>query len=704
MKPLRLDKGAKNQLLAIAARNNCDLPAVLLATLQIVYHLSFERSKPCVGYRNNSYSFSNSNAVSSNLTPVCTDFQEKTTFPELLQHTIKNILDKEYDTQSAWTDIFLFQKANGAEGVERRATISSPEWTSMMPTLQRVIIVTSNEDEVVINLESVASSKDFLPAEIILGRYREALLSVMAAPEQRVDMITILSEKERDLLVEGFNNSIVSYPSRVTILDVFEAHVENKPEAIALVSENEQITYTELHHRSNTITCLLKTKGIKAGSMIPLYLDRGIALMAGLLGILKAGCAYVPIDPDMPLERLLDVLKDCSAPAILIGNTQENTLPGWIAEKSPTTQLLNIETNLLVPEHAETTAPPILPEALAYVIYTSGSTGKPKGVMVQHRSLMDYLYGLEKAVHLSECRSLAVVSTIAADLGNTVIFGALFTGATLHIISKERASSPTGMQAYFKTHTVDCIKIVPSHWQALCMGNELLLPKKKIIFGGEALSLEIVKQIQSSDTPCQVINHYGPSETTIGKLLHIVRPYTDYSGQIPLGKPFSNTQVYVLNQHQDLCPIGVAGELYIGGEGVSRGYLNREDLTAERFVPDPFHPEKNRTLYKTGDLARWLPDGNIEFLGRIDDQVKIRGYRVEPGEVQSALSQHPAVSQCIVLAKANKAGDKHLVAYIVPASEFEVASLTQYLQEKLPGYMIPSRMVSLHSLPLTSNG
>ncbi|RYZ59042.1 MAG: amino acid adenylation domain-containing protein, partial [Chitinophagaceae bacterium] len=605
--------------------------------------------------------------------------------------------------ESAWTDILLFQESSVEEKHEKGKDLL-PVWIQSISTLHRIITVTFGKEEVAISIDTLTTTQNNLPAELLLERFHETLRSIMATPGQSIDSINILPEKEKNLLVNGFNHSRVAYPTGQTILDRFASHVKDRPDTVAVVYENESLRYAELDLLSSAIAGALLNGGVKPGTLVPICMERGTGYMAAILGILKAGCAYVPIDPEIPKERLFAILDDIAAKVILTGNAQATGLSAFLESKGGQQRLLNIEGTLPNLSFTEFTNVAVSPEDLAYVIYTSGSTGKPKGVMVQHRNLADYLYGLEQKIELSDCRSFAVVSTFAADLGNTVIFGSLFSGGTLHILSKERASNPALIHDYFATHTIDCVKIVPSHWQALCIGDNLLLPAKKIIFGGEALPVAAVKEIQATGTSCQIINHYGPTETTIGKLLHVVGPHTDYTGQVPLGKPFSNTQVYILSEDKKLCPLGVPGELYIGGDGVAKGYLNREDLTAERFVADPFHPEIQGKVYKTGDLARWLPDGNIEFLGRIDDQVKIRGYRIEPGEVQAAILQHPSVQHCLVMAKQNKVGDKLLVTYVVSEGEVDRTGLLRFLQGHLPDYMIPSRIVPLTTLPLTSNG
>ncbi|HYC29431.1 MAG TPA: condensation domain-containing protein, partial [Chitinophagaceae bacterium] len=338
---------------------------------------------------------------------------------------------------------------------------------------------------------------------------------------------------------------------------------------------------------------------------------------------------------------------------------------------------------------------------LAYVIYTSGSTGRPKGVMITHSNLVDYVYGLKDRLSMARGLSYALVSGISTDLGNTVLYSSLLTGGLLHLFSREAVNDGDQLQRYFHQHAIDCLKIVPGHWRALS-ASAPLLPRKLLIFGGEVLATEVVERIQEAGATCQVVNHYGPTETTIGKLLHLVQSSSNYGKVVPVGKPFGNTRVYVLSNQMEPCPVGVAGELYIGGDGVSPGYLNQQELTASRFIPDPFNSKA--VLYRTGDLVRYLPDGNIVFVGRADDQVKIRGYRVEPAEVARVVEESGLVRQAAVLAKQTTAGEKTLVAYVSPAEGYSKELLMAHLTQKLPEHMVPSVVIELEKLPLTSNG
>ena len=338
------------------------------------------------------------------------------------------------------------------------------------------------------------------------------------------------------------------------------------------------------------------------------------------------------------------------------------------------------------------------------------STGRPKGVSVEHGQLFNYVKGVTERLELAECRSFATVSTFAADLGHTAIFPALCGGAALHVICSEMLSDGDALGEYFQTNEIDCLKIVPSHMSSLlsCSNPAALIPRKRLIFGGEASGWDLVQQIHSLAPNCRLFNHYGPTETTVGVLTYPVDPQrpSQYSSTVPIGKPLPNSTAFILDSTGSPVPIGVAGELYIGGRGLARGYFNKLEQTNARFAAASLPEAGQQRLYRTGDMVRHLPDGNIEFLGRVDNQVKIRGFRIEPGEIEAALAEHPGVSESVVIAHGETAGDKTLIAYVVAnhACPSTISDWKDHLHGTLPEFMVPSRFIALASLPLTSNG
>jgi amino acid adenylation domain-containing protein len=549
-----------------------------------------------------------------------------------------------------------------------------------------------------ISINIVYRSGYFLEATIVrmFHHFEQLLQAALRNPDQDIGTLSMITEEEEHRLM-GITNTTVTAP---TFVDLFMAKAVASPLSQALVFEDVTLSYGELDARSSALAHHLTKRGVKKGALIPLLIERSPGMIISILGILKAGAAYVPVDPESPAERISFILSDTAASLLVTSNSCRKLLPALpsglmvvvAGEES------NNEKDIIAPL---ITLP--VSQDLLYVIYTSGSTGAPKGVGITHRNLSDYLTGIRSAIPLDACSSFGLLPGIATDLGNTILYGALATGGCLHLFSQSMIYNSEALYAYFSAHAIDCIKLVPSHWKALSPDGRLLLPRRLMIFGGETLETAVVQRIQSSGANCMIVNHYGPTETTIGKLLHIVRAGGTYGTQIPVGKPFSDTYVYVLNDALKLCPPGVAGELYIGGAGVSPGYLNRESLTVSRFIDDPLRAGAGK-LYRTGDRVKYLDDGNILFLGRIDNQVKIHGYRVEPGEVEQVLNNCEYVSQAVVTTGQDRSGSFRLTAYVIPQGTFDKAVILTYLTALLPAYMIPAILIPMDHFPLMTNG
>jgi amino acid adenylation domain-containing protein/FkbM family methyltransferase len=445
---------------------------------------------------------------------------------------------------------------------------------------------------------------------------------------------------------------------------LIEQQARRTPDQVALVFEQQRLTYRELNRRADQLARHLRTLNVGPETLVGLFVERSLEMVVGILGVLKAGAAYVPMDAANLQERIAFVLSDANVTVLL---TQRSLLPALPTGVAPVVYLDSFDwTQSEQRPHDDA----VQSGNLAYVIYTSGSTGRPKGVCIEHRSIVNYVLGISERLRLEPGMNHATVSTIAADLGSTVVFPALATGGCLHVISQERAENQAMLSEYVNRESIDVLKIVPSHLAALQTGKnpEQVMPRRRLILGGESSRLDWIEELRVLAPNCELYNHYGPTETTVGVLTYRVGaqlPVTR-SGTVPLGKPLPNSRVYVLDGEGQPVPIGDQGELYIGGDGVARGYLNRPDLTAEKFVPDPFSSDPGGRLYRTGDLARCLPDGNVEFCGRIDDQVKIHGYRIEPAEIDGVLREHRGVRDAVVLAREAETGEKHLVAYVVP--------------------------------------
>lgn len=546
--------------------------------------------------------------------------------------------------------------------------------------------------------------------------------SAATNPETAVGKLEILTVIERHQLLVEFNNTQISYPQDKCIHQLFEQQVEQTPNNIAVVFENQHLTYTELNSKANQLASYLKRLGVKKENIVGLCVERSLDIVVGILGILKAGAAYLPLEPTLPKTNLAFRLQDVQASILLTQQSLVEKLPADVS------QIICLDTSkeIIAQEPLDNLQTNVQPENLVYALFTSGSTGRPKAVAVEHRQLVNYLYAIVERLNLDPGASFATISSFAADLGNTVIFPALCTGGCLHIISQERAADPQALADYFLFHPIDYLKIVPSHLATLMASSPTssILPRKCLVLGGEASSWDLIDIIRQQAPNCEILNHYGPTETTVGVLTYRVNSTSSLSSNIlnpasktvPLGKPLANAQVYILDNQLQPVPFGVAGELYIGGAPLTRGYLNRPELNFERFIFNPFTSVLGEKLYKTGDLARYLTDSNIEFVGRIDNQVKIRGFRIELGEIEAILKQHQAVQEVVVLATQEAQGDKRLVAYIVTSSEFRrqnfhstlvnelLKELRNFGKQHLPEYMLPSAFVLLKTLPRTPNG
>lgn len=464
----------------------------------------------------------------------------------------------------------------------------------------------------------------------------------------------------------SWNDTGVVYPEAgLALHQLIERQAARTPAQVALVFEDQRLCYGELEHRANQLAHHLIASGARAETPVGLFVERSLEMVVGMLAILKTGAPYLPIDAATPQERLEFMLADAEVGLLLTQDGFAERLADCSAHKIFLDSFAWSD-----PEAPAPGAAAVRPGNLAYVIYTSGSTGRPKAVGIEHRNIVNYVLGVAERFRFRSGMNHATVSTIAADLGNTVIFPALTTGGCLHVIAPERTTNQGLLAEYFEREHIDVLKIVPSHLAALQSGShpERVMPRERLILGGEASHLEWIEQLRRMAPHCAISNHYGPTETTVGVLTYDVGaplPKTQ-TGTLPLGRPLPNSRIYVLDEFGQPVPVGATGELCIGGHGVARGYLGRPQLTAEKFIDDPFSPDPGARLYRSGDLARWLPDGDVEFCGRIDRQVKIHGYRVELGEIEATLRSHRGVQNAAVVAREDEAGVAQVVAYVVP--------------------------------------
>jgi amino acid adenylation domain-containing protein len=545
----------------------------------------------------------------------------------------------------------------------------------------------------------VAYSTDLFDATTIarlVGHWQKLLEGVVADPEQPISELPLLTDAEQQLLVE-WDATVTAYSKENCIHQLFEAQVECTPDAVAAVYKDAQLTYRELNQRANQLAHYLQKLGVGPEVLVGICAERSLDMVVGMLGILKAGGAYVPLDPTYPSERLAFMLTDAQVPVLV---TQEH-LTKHLPVHGLKVVCLDADATALAQQDKANPPPTGTADNLAYVIYTSGSTGRPKGVQILHRAVVNFLLSMRQQPGLTAEDTLLAVTTLSFDIAALEIFLPLIVGARLIVASRDVVTSGTALAEALDRSHATVMQATPITWRMLLAAGWQGNPRLKILCGGEALPQELARQLLPK--AASLWNLYGPTETTIWSTVCKIEPEHEL---VTVGRPIANTQIYLLDAQLHLVPIGVSGELYIGGDGLARGYLNRPELTAERFIPHPFSDAPGACLYKTGDLARYRADGTIELIGRLDHQVKLHGFRIELGEIEAMLGQHLAVRQAVVMAREDTPGDKRLVAYVVPQPEQTLTSseLRRLMQERLPDYMIPTAFVFLETLPQTPNG
>jgi len=536
----------------------------------------------------------------------------------------------------------------------------------------------------------------FLPDTIhrMFQSYQMLLEEAIANLEFLISKLQLITKQEHNHLVKGLNLTELDFPRGKCLHQLFEAQVEQTPGAVAVICNDTSINYFELNCRANALALHLQTLGVGPDVRVGIFMEKSLEIVEALLGVLKAGGTYVPISTSFPTERLQFILNDANVSVLLT-----NVDPVAIDNK---VNVVNLKDKLLFTgKVCLNLAPDVTSDNLAYVIYTSGSTGQPKGVMVNHTALVNFLTSMRIRPGIRREELLLSVTSISFDIAALELFLPLIVGATVIIVSKEESMNPRLLQQVINGYDMDVMQATPATWQLLIDSVWTGKPGLKALCGGELLTRKLADQLL--DRVGSLWNMYGPTETTIWSSISTI--HKDDT-PITIGQPIGNTQMYILDRYMQPVPIGVVGELHVGGEGLAQGYLNHPQLTSEKFIPDCFKSKPGSRLYKTGDRARYLPNYSIEILGRIDDQVKIHGHRIELGEIAVVLMQHPFIQEAIVITRKETSAEKRLVAYFVAKYDElpDACELRDFVRKKLPSYMIPVAFIRMSSLPLTPNG
>ena len=555
------------------------------------------------------------------------------------------------------------------------------------------LFASEDRGELALFLEYATDLFDRETVERFARHLEQLLRSAVADPSRRLGELEILPATERRQLVAEWNSTQRELPAESLVHGLFAAQAARTPAAVAVEHGGRAWTYAELDRRAEAVARELLRRGIASGDLVGLFVERSPGMLAALLGVLKAGAAYLPLDPSYPAERLSFMLEDSAARLVLTERALLAQLPPFSGE-----------TLLLEDVATEDGLPPVRsavgPEDLAYVIFTSGSTGRPKGVQIPHRAAVNFLASMAREPGLGAGDAVCAVTTLSFDIAVLELLLPLTVGARIVLADRETAADGSALARLLASSGATLMQATPATWRMLLESGWRGQRGLRMLCGGEALSRELADRLL--DCGDELWNVYGPTETTVWSALDRVTA----ANEISIGRPVDNTEIYVVDRRLQLVPAGVPGELLIGGLGVARGYLARPELTAEKFIPDPFGTRPGGRLYRTGDLARWRRDGRLEVLGRMDNQVKLRGFRIELGEIESVLAEHPAVRQAVVVCREDRPGDKRLVAYVIPQPGEAPASadLRAFVKARTPDYMVPSTCVVLERFPLTPNG
>jgi amino acid adenylation domain-containing protein len=529
------------------------------------------------------------------------------------------------------------------------------------------------------------------------GHFPTLLAGIAAAPDQRLADVPLLTAAERQQVLGEWNATWDDYPRQSCLHELIEAQVQQRPDRVAVVYAGACLSYRQLNARANQLARYLQRQGVGPEILVGICMERGLEMVVGLLGVLKAGGAYLPLDPSYPPERLGFMLEDTQASVVLTQHAVMDALPRHQAQVI----CLDTDWERIAAESEEAPVSDVASDHLAYVIYTSGSTGRPKGVQIPHRAVVNFLQAMRWQPGMTAQDTLLAVTTLSFDIAGLEIFLPLMVGGRVVLASRSMAADGTQLSQQLTQSAATVMQATPATWRILLEAGWQGGDRLRILCGGEALPLELATQLLTKGAA--LWNLYGPTETTIWSTVCQIPPQPH---AISIGRPIANTQVYILDGYGQPVPVGIPGEFYIGGDGVARGYFNQPELTAERFRPDPYSADRGARVYRTGDLARYRADGTLELLGRIDQQVKVRGFRIELGEIEAALARHPGIAQAVAVVREDSPGDRRLVAYVVAhaSAALAAADLRSFLRQSLPDYMVPVIFMVVDALPLTPNG
>ncbi|MEP6743438.1 MAG: amino acid adenylation domain-containing protein [bacterium] len=712
---LVLEKELVERLRAIGAGENATLAAVLLASLNVLMTRHTRQQDLVVGA-----AISNRDTVAvkqligplSNLLSIRTDLSSNPTFRELLAHVSSATheaqrhrslpfekLIEELQVERSLSHAPVFQVTFKLEDARSYAgdvgdlRIEEFDFDDGITQFDLTVDIRDSSDQLDCRFGYNTDLFDRATIERMGGHFKVLLAGIVSNPEQGIADLPLLPESELQQILAEWNYCGREYKTADCIHDLFEAQVERTPNATAVVFGDDRVSYSELNRRANQLAHHLRALGIGPEERVGICLGRSVETVVALLATLKAGGAYVPLDPAYPQDRLAFMLQDSRVPVLI---TQKSLLAGLPDHRARVIQI-DADWQKIAVESEANPSSSAVPENLAYVIYTSGSTGQPKGVAIEHVSTVAFLQWALASFSSEDLAAVLASTSICFDLSVFELFAPLCSGGIVVLV--ENALQLPDL----RSEEVTLVNTVPSAMAELVRLRGIPPTVKIINLAGEPLAGSLVQRVYDQESVQEVLNLYGPSEdTTYSTFARLARGVT---AEPPIGRPIANTAVYLLDSRLQPVPVGVGGELYLGGAGLARGYLNRSSLTAEKFVPNPFSQTPGARLYRTGDLARYRRDGNIEFLGRLDHQVKLRGFRIELGEIEIVLGQHPQVEQAVVVAREDQPGDKRLVAYIVPGvtGAPKASEVRKFLQLSLPEYMVPSAFVMLDSLPLTPN-